>query len=62
MEKLDIEIEELKVWKYYALEHFLDVLNGDKSVEEAREDILSFRNSEYYTGTNPEYKILPNDK
>ena len=61
MKKLDIEKEELRAWNY-AIDHFLEVLNGEKSVETAREDILSFRNSKYYTGTKSEYKSIPNDE
>lgn len=58
--KEDFEIEELKVWNYRD-DYFLDILNGNLSVEEARENLKSFRNSEYYTGTNPEYKKIIKD-
>lgn len=52
-----IEIEELKAWDY-ALDYFIDVLNRDLSIDEARKNILSFRNSEYYTGTKGKYKKI----
>lgn len=55
-----IEIEELEVWNYQK-ERLLDLLNGDVSVEQSVEDIKSFRNSIYYTGTNPDYKIVKED-
>lgn len=52
-----IEKEELQAWNYLE-DRLLDILNGEYDLEKAREDIKSFRNSEYYTGTNPEYKKL----
>lgn len=51
----DIEREELKVWNepdYY----FWQVLTGEVTLEEMRDNLLSFRNSVYYSGTNPKYK------
>lgn len=51
-----IEMEELKAWGSYSDSYFLEVLNGEKSLETAREDIKSFRNSKWYTGTKEEYK------
>ena len=51
-----IEREELKVWGHYVLDYFLDVLNGVVSLEEQRENILSFRHSEYYTGTKEKFR------
>lgn len=61
MEYLDIEIEEFRAWNGYESDYFLEVLNGEKSLKQAREDILSFRNSKYYTGTNPKYKEVKDD-
>ena len=56
MQKEKIDIEELKAWSY-ALEYLLDILNCEYSVEQAREDILSFRGTEHYTGTNEKFKL-----
>lgn len=53
-----IEFEELDAWGIHTDSYFLDVLNGDTSLEEARENIKSFRNSKYYTGTKEEYKKI----
>ena len=46
---IKFEEEEFGAWHGYALYHFLEVLNGEKSLETAREDLASFRNSKYYT-------------
>jgi len=54
----DFEEEELKVWRHRAAAYFLDVLNGETSLEEARENLASFRNSKYYTGTKEKYKEI----
>ena len=57
---IDIEKEELRAWgepDYY----FWQVLTGEISLEEMRENLLSFRNTKYYTGTNPEYKKIKDD-
>ena len=54
MEKF--EIEEFVAWCGHAETYFLEVLNGEKTIETAREDLASFRNSKYYTGTNEEFK------
>lgn len=66
MNKLDFEIEEMDAWQGLLEDHsrtyFIEVLNGEKSLEEAREDLASFRNSEWYTGTREEFKeIKEND-
>jgi hypothetical protein len=55
---IKFEREELDAWKSYGLDYFLDVLNGETPIEEARENLQSFRNSEFYTGTNEEYKKI----
>ena len=55
--KEDFEKDELGAWSY-SEEYFIDVLNGDLSLEECRENLASFRNSEFYTGTNQKYKEL----
>jgi len=33
-------------------------LNGERTVQKCREDLASFRNTKYYTGSNPKYKKL----
>ena len=57
----DFELEELNVWKY-TKEYFLDLLNGITSLEEMRENLASFRNTEHYTGNNPKYKKIQDDE
>lgn len=54
-----IEPEELKTWGWLE-EKLLDILNKEYDLEEAIEDIKSFRNTEYYTGTNEKFKIIKN--
>lgn len=56
------EIEELAVWGHYTESYFLDVLNGDLSLEEARGNLESFRNSEHYTGKDEEFKETKSQK
>lgn len=51
----NIEKEELLAWEYLE-DRLLDILNKEYPLEEAIEDIKSFRNSEYYTGTNKKFK------
>ena len=58
---MDIEIEEFKAWSGHTEYYLLEVLNGKKSLEEFKEDLLSFRNSEFYTGTKEEYKIIKDE-
>ena len=53
-EETKFEIEELDTW-HHALDYFLDLLNGEADLEETRENLLSFRNTKYYTGRNKEY-------
>ena len=55
------EKEELLAWNYVE-EHFIDLLNGEISLEETRENLASFRNSEYYTGTNDKFKNIEEKK
>ena len=55
MDEEIIEKEELKVWQPYIEDHFVDILNGEKPVEVAREDLLSFRNTKHYTGTKTKF-------
>lgn len=47
-------VSELQTWAYRD-DYFVEVLNGEKSLEEAREDLLSFRNTDNYTGDDPEF-------
>jgi hypothetical protein len=54
----DIEIEELKAWNIHTEYYFWQVLNGEKPLKEAIEDIKSFRNSRWYTGTQEKYKKI----
>lgn len=56
-----IEESELAAWGGHQDSYFLDVLNGETSLEEARENIKSFRNSKYYTGTLEQYKKIIED-
>lgn len=52
---------ELRTWTYRDA-YFVDLLNGDLTLETAREDLLSFRNTANYTGDEPEYmEIKEND-
>ncbi len=53
--------EELLVWDYRD-DYFVEVLNGDKSLEEAREDLASFRNTPHYTGNDPELMKVSEDE
>lgn len=57
-ESVKFEHDELGAWGHHVESHFLDVLNGDTSLEEARSNLASFRNSEYYTGSNERYSTL----
>lgn len=52
----DIEKEEFNARRWYTEDYLLDVLNWEKTIEELREDLLSFRNTEYYTWTRDIYK------
>ena len=45
--KKPFTVSELKTWTYRD-DYFVEVLNGEKSLEEAREDLLSFRNTALY--------------
>lgn len=56
----DFEKEELNAWNYFP-EYFIDLLNGEISLDEIKENLASFRNSKYYTGTNPKYKEIIED-
>lgn len=46
-------VAELRVWSYRD-DYFVEVLNGEKTLDEAREDLASFRNTPSYTGDDPE--------
>lgn len=50
----DFTEAELQTWTYRDT-YFVQLLNGEISLETAREDLASFRNGEYYTGDNPKY-------
>ena len=55
------EKEEMYAWNGHEGYYFLEVLNGEKSLDTAREDLASFRNSKYYTGTKEEFKTIMED-
>ena len=58
------ESEELDVWNesvFYGdgrISVLLELLNGEVSLEDVREDLSSFRNSKYYRGTNPDFEKI----
>jgi len=54
---MKISREELQAWQYQE-EILWEILNKDKDLEEAIEDIKSFRNTKYYTGNDNKYKII----
>ena len=54
---LEIKIEELSAWGYLDLK-LVDILNKDYDLDEAIEDIKSFRNSKWYTGTEDKFKEI----
>ena len=55
-----VEIEELAAWNYLE-DRFTTVLNKEYDLDEAIEDIKSFRNSEWYTGTKDTFKEIKDD-
>ena len=60
-EELDkFEQDELEAWGYQK-QYFIEVLNGELPIQECRENLASFRNSRYYTGSNPKYKKIIED-
>lgn len=56
-EKILFGRDELDAWSPYVADHFLDVLNGETTIEEARENLASFRKTEHYTGSEDKYKL-----
>ena len=57
--KEDFEEEELDVWSNSNLRFYVwQLLSGETTLEKFEEDILSFRNSEYYRGNKEEYKTI----
>ncbi len=61
-EEIDkFEIDELLAWGFILEQFFLDVLNGELPIKECRENLSSFRNSRFYTGSNPKYKKIIED-
>ncbi len=58
--KKPFTVEELRTWSYRD-DYFVEVLNGEKSLEEAREDLASFRNTTYYTGNDPELMVIKDE-
>ena len=50
-------VEELQVWSYRD-DYFVEVLNGEKSLEEAIEDLSSFRNTSRYRGSDAELAVI----
>ena len=57
---MEIKIEELAAWGYLDLK-LVDILNKDYDLDEAIEDIKSFRNSVFYTGTEDKFKEIKDD-
>lgn len=54
----DFEEEELKAWGVYLPSYVSDLIAGNILLDSFIENIISFRNSEFYTGNNPKYKQL----
>ena len=54
-------VAELRTWTYRD-DYFVEVLNGEKSLEEAREDLLSFRNTASYTGDDEELMVVKDEE
>jgi len=50
-----VEVEELEAWGYLE-ERFVTILNREYDLDEAIEDIKSFRNTQWYTGTKDKFK------
>ena len=57
---MEIKIEELEAWGYLDLK-LVDILNKEYDLDEAIEDIKSFRNSKWYTGTEDKFKEIKDD-
>jgi len=53
-----VQEDELDAWGPWVNMHFTNVLNGEYSLEDAVEDIKSFRNEKYYTGTEEKYEEI----
>jgi hypothetical protein len=47
----NIEEEELDAWRGHLPFYVTELLNGETSLDEFKDSLLSFRNSEFYTGT-----------
>lgn len=54
----DFTTDELQVWGRHIDAYFVQLLNGEISLETAIEDLASFRNGKWYTGDNPKYQEL----
>ena len=54
---LDIKTEELLAWGSLE-DRLVDILNKEYDLDEAIEDIKSFRNSKWYTGTEDKFKEI----
>ncbi len=50
----DFTVDELQTWSHRDT-YFVQLLNGEISLETAREDLASFRGGKYYTGTDQKY-------
>ena len=57
---LDIKTEELLAWGSLE-DRLVDILNKEYDLDEAIEDIKSFRNSKWYTGTKDTFKEIKDD-
>lgn len=54
MSNFDFTEKELRTWTYRDI-YFVQLLNGEISLDTARENLASFRGGKYYTGDNPKY-------
>lgn len=52
------KLEELNAWEPYGREYFIDILNKEKDLDEAINDLNSFRNTKFYTGPDNKYKLI----
>jgi len=55
-----IEEQELLAWGYLD-DRLINILNKKYDLDEAIEDIKSFRNSKWYTGTKDTFKEIKDD-
>lgn len=56
MDYKTIKKEELDAWEPWCKDYLWDILTGRFDLNNAREDILSFRGSKYYKGIETAHK------